>query len=134
MKLIITVLLCIALLAVTRSFGQDGEKVLFHVTAVQSGDAHDWCTTGKCSATRFTVEGYTDSVAYVLQCVEVIANEPSPHYANVCVHVHSHHDYEATLGTNYILFGESHKASDNEPIEVAYEIVSEKEISKHNRQ
>jgi len=39
------------------SFGQDTAKATFHVTSVRSEEAKDWCTTGKCSATRRTVEG-----------------------------------------------------------------------------
>jgi hypothetical protein len=77
-------------------FGQDEAKVLFHVTSVEQGDAPDYCTTGKCSETRFTVEGYTQdrdaSIQYVLDCVETIAHEPTPHLTVQCARVHSHND------------------------------------------
>jgi hypothetical protein len=40
-------------------FGQEqsGQKIIFHVTAVSAADASDYCTNGKCSAKRITVEG-----------------------------------------------------------------------------
>jgi len=50
----------IALIAfIARAGSQQDEKVTFHVTSVSQTEATDYCTTGKCSATRFTVEGYT---------------------------------------------------------------------------
>lgn len=83
----------IILLAFTAAVSQQDEKVTFHVTSVEQSDATDYCTTGKCSATRITVEGYTQDkdagVQYVLDCVEVIANEPTPHKSIQCVKEHS---------------------------------------------
>jgi hypothetical protein len=55
--LVVTVLLPLLLNA--PSFGQDAEQTTFHVTSVRSEEAKDWCETGKCSATRIIVEGYT---------------------------------------------------------------------------
>lgn len=54
------------------SFGQ-GKKDVFHVTSVEQSEATDYCTTGQCTATRFTVNRYTrdNAVEYVLDCVEV---------------------------------------------------------------
>jgi hypothetical protein len=111
--------------------GVQTEHVTFHVSSIQSGDANgDWCSSGKCSAKKFTVEGYTNSTEYVLECVEVLADEPSPHYTIVCPKLHAHNDYDARLGADYIAFGEDKKAT-GEPILSAYQIVSEKEIPKH---
>jgi hypothetical protein len=112
---------------------QNADKVSFHVTSVQQGDATDYCTTGKCSATRFTVEGYTQdkdaAVEFVLDCVEVIANEPTPHTTFRCPRVHSHNDYSVKLGADFVAFGDG-SASQTEPIELAYKIKSEREVRK----
>jgi hypothetical protein len=126
----------IILLAFTaQAVSQQDEKVTFHVTSVSQADATDWCTTGKCSATRITVEGYTQdkdaAVQYVRDCVEVFANEPTPHKSVQCVKVHSHADYEVTIGADFILF--SHDAptkQENEPSVSGYSIKSEKEVRK----
>jgi hypothetical protein len=130
MNLIFTLTMCFGLLICRESLAQDGEKVTFHVSSVRSEDANDWCTSGKCSAKRFTIEGYTNSTEYVLACVETIANEPSPHYTVICPKVHAHNDYEARLGADYIAFGDGKKTSGTEPILSAYQIVSEKETAK----
>jgi hypothetical protein len=109
-------------------------KAIFHVTSVRTEDAKDWCTTGKCSATRITVEGYSDAVEYVLDCVETIASEPSPHVTVVCDHVHASNDYDVEIGSNYIFFGESRKpSSTQEPLRSGYSIVSEKERANRKR-
>jgi hypothetical protein len=76
---------------------------LWAVLLCFSGEAHDWCTTGKCSATRLTVEGYSivkgdaTSTAYVLNCVEVIVNDPTPHIPYQCVRLHANRNYDAKL-------------------------------------
>jgi len=59
--------------------GQSSQKIIFHVTAVRQNEAQDYCTEANCSATRFTVEGYSDAssdsrIQYLLECVEVIPN------------------------------------------------------------
>jgi len=115
-------------------FSQD-ERVLFHVTSVEQGDAADYCTTDKCSATRFTVEGYTQDkdavVQYVLDCVEVIASEPTPHKSIQCVKVHSHADYEVTIGADFIIFAsDAPTKQEKEPFVSGYRIKSEKEVRK----
>jgi hypothetical protein len=111
------------------------EKITFHVTSVEQGDATDYCTTGKCSATRFTVEGYTQdkdaAVEYVLDCVEVIVNEPTPHIKIRCARVHSHSDYMVRLGDDFVSFGDS-PSSQTEPLESAYKIKSEREVRKNS--
>jgi|ERR1700677_2488241 hypothetical protein len=114
---------------------QQDEKVTFHVTSVEQSDATDWCTTGKCSATRITVEGYTQekdaAVQYVLDCVEVVANEPTPHKSIQCVKVHSHVDYEVTIGADFILFAsDAPTKQEKEPFVSGYRIKSEKEVRK----
>lgn len=68
---ILLVLLAISLSAQTIY----SDPIAFHVTSVAQGDAADFCTTGQCSATRFTVEGYAagengTTVEYILDCVE----------------------------------------------------------------
>lgn len=124
----------IALLGISvcgRSLGQEhGQDIFFHVTAVRSEEAHDWCTTGECGATRITVEGYSNTTEYVLDCVEVIAQKPSPHYADYCDHVHAHNDYEAKLWADSIGFKPIKPQTAGEAPVSLYHIVSEKEMSK----
>jgi hypothetical protein len=134
MGLMLTLTVCFVLLVSARSFGQDTEKVTFHVSSVRSEDANDEvCASGKCSAKKFTIEGYTNSTDYVLECVEIFANEPTPHFTVVCPKVHAHNDYDVRLGSDYIAFGDGKKSSDGEPIVAAYMIVSEKETTKHRQ-
>lgn len=112
-------------------FGED-RKESFHVSSVKTEDARDWCTTGKCSAERFTVEGYIKGesklVEYVLECVETIANEPSPHYTVICIHVHANNDYAVKVGTDSVLF--EHEPPSGDALVSAYRIISEKEAPK----
>jgi hypothetical protein len=127
-------IVAIALLGISlcgRSLGQErGQDIPFHVTAVRSEDATDWCTTGECDATRITVEGYSATTEYVLDCVEVITHKPTPHYADYCDHVHAHNDYDATLWPANIGFKPiKSKTADGAPVSL-YRIVSEKEISR----
>ena len=120
-----------------RLFGQerDSQKIIFHVTAAHSQEATDVCTREtNCNATRFTVEGYSntngESIEYVLDCVEIMAFDPSPHFLVACDHVHAHKDYAARLMTNAIAFGETKPRSPNGTGLSAYRILSEKEITK----
>lgn len=117
-----------------QAVSQQDEKVTFHVTSVEQSDATDYCTTGKCSATRFTVEGYTQDkdavVQYVLDCVETIVNEPTPHFTVRCARVHSHSDYLVKLGDDYVMFGDAPPTQGKESILAAYRIKSEKEVRK----
>jgi hypothetical protein len=124
----------ILLAFIGRAFCQD-DKVSFHVTSVSQADANDWCTTRKCSATRITVEGYTQdkdaAVQYVLECVEIIANEPTPHQTTRCVKVHSHADYMVTLGADFVIFStDPPDKQEKEPFLSGYQIKSEKEVPK----
>ena len=123
-----------------RSPAQDkGTPITFHVTAVRSEEAHDWCATGECGATRYTVEGYSDVksdsslIEYVLDCVQVMAPKPSPHFTIVCDQVHAHNDYDATLWSNAISFSPPKPQSPDAPMAAAYQIVSEREVSKQKR-
>jgi len=117
-----------------RAVSQD-KKVTFHVTSVSQADAPDWCSAGKCSATRITVEGYTQDkdayVQYVLECVEVIASEPTPHKSIECVKVHSHMYYVVTVGADFIIFASNAPTKqEKEPFISGYRIKSEKEVRK----
>ena len=123
-----------------RTLGQEsGQRIMFHVTAVRSEQAHDWCTTGDCSATRFTVEGYADVkgdstlTEYVLECVETLVQKPSPHFTAVCDRLHAHNDYEARLLSDAIAFSETKSPTPEGAIVPAYRIVSEKEVKKQKR-
>jgi hypothetical protein len=119
----------------------ESPKIVFHVTSVEQGEATDWCTTGKCSATRFTVRGYAvdiedrTPIEYVLDCVETIANEPKPHVTAQCPRVHAHKDYDAELGADSIFFADSPsdssgRPSTDKPIVMGYTIKSEKEVQR----
>jgi len=134
-------IIVVALLA-CRCFAQEtGEKIVFHVTSVQSAEATDYCTTGQCSATRFTVEGYTNLkgnsgvTEYVLDCVEVVTTKSPIHWTNVCAHVHASSDYDAKLYSQSVdFYGEEKGSSSTDaPIRVLYGIKSEKEVSKQKR-
>ena len=133
MKLILIAMIFSGLVISVESLGEDTEKAMFHVPSVQSGEAKDWCETGKCSATRITVAGYSESVEYVLECVEVISGEPSPHLTVVCDHVHANNDYVVRIYAGYVGFGEPQKSSKTEPTHSLYTIVSEKERNKHKQ-
>jgi hypothetical protein len=97
---------------------------------VRSEEATDYCTTGECSAKRITVVGNTESVEYVLDCVEVVAHKPSLHYTPVCSHVHANEEYAVKIMDTAISFGGDEPTQSNEPIHFAYNIVSEKEMPK----
>jgi hypothetical protein len=133
MKFILIPMIFSGILIGLESLGEDTEKATFHVTSVQSGEAKDWCEAGKCSATRITVAGYSESVEYVLECVEVISGEPTPHLTVVCDHVHANNDYVARIYAGYIGFAEPQKSSETEPAHSLYTIVSEKERTKHKQ-
>ena len=117
-------------------FGQESTRATLHVTSVRKEEAKDWCTTGKCNATRHTVEGYINakddpsSVEYVLECVEVMATEPTPHYTIVCDHVHAHTDYLVKVGATFVAFEHEKASSGTTTTFAAYGIKSEKEVAK----
>jgi hypothetical protein len=134
LKRIFILAIFLGLALTERSLGQEkGTPITFHVTAVRSEEAQDWCTTGECTATRFTVEGYSDATEYVLDCVETMVHKPSPHFTTVCVRLHAHNDYAARLFPDAITFGDSKRRSSDEPLVVVYHIVSEKEVNKQKR-
>jgi hypothetical protein len=114
-------------------------RIVFHVTAVRSEEAHDWCTSGECSATRFTVEGYSDvkgsstATEYVLECVEVMTYVPPAHNTTVCQRVHAHYDYDAILYATAINFADTTEHAPINPVVVLYEIKSEKEVRRRKR-
>jgi hypothetical protein len=131
----------IATLALPLVGQSESPKIVFHVTSVEQGEAIDWCTTGKCSATRFTVRGYAvdiedrTPIEYVLDCVETIVNEPKPHVTAQCPRLHAHKDYDATLGADSIFFADSPsdssgRPSTDKPIVMGYTIKSEKEVQR----
>lgn len=125
------------LIAISTAQTDQGQAIVFHVTSVEQGEATDYCTTGKCSATRFTVGGtrLEDGVTieYVLDCVEVITNEPKPHMTSQCVHVHAHGEYPAKLYSEAIFFDTektNSPSSEAAPLLLGYQIRSEKELRK----
>jgi hypothetical protein len=125
-------------LLTSQPLGQDATGATFHTTSVRSADATDYCSTGKCQAKRFTVEGYIDvkgsstAVEYDLECVEILATEPDPHITVACIRVHAHEDYLVKLGPDYISFSDAQRSKGG-PIISAYAIVSEKEAARHRQ-
>ena len=140
--LILTVLF--GLLLGGRSHAQELPKAILHVTSVRSGEAANiWCTTGNCSATKLTVEGYVNakngatSVEYVLECVEVMALDPTPHDTIVCDHVHANKDYVVNIlprAVGFVSETEAQKVgqitSGRNVSPRTYDIKSEKEVAK----
>jgi hypothetical protein len=116
---------------------QSAQKITFHVTAVRLEEMRDSCPSDVCSATKFTVEGYSDvkgdshSTEYVLECDEILAYKPSPHVTVQCVRLHANHDYEASLWSASIAFSTTSPSKD--AIVANYNIVSEKEDNKQKR-
>jgi hypothetical protein len=109
--------------------GQSSQKIIFHVTAVRQNEAQDYCTEANCSATRFTVEGYSDAssdsrIQYLLECVEVIPNG-TVHPTIGCVHLHANNDYAAELWDDSIYFPTSASG-----FIANYKIKSEKSVTK----
>jgi hypothetical protein len=107
------------------AFSQSEES--FHVTVVTSGEATDWCQTGKCTATRYTVEGYTKSVAYVLECVEVFTAPPDAHISLACAKVAAGKDYRVKVFPTSINFVDAPKPDDSRAVASQYTIRSQKE-------
>jgi hypothetical protein len=90
---------------------EQGTKAVLHVTSVKQEDAADWCTTGKCEATRYTVEGYrpakspSEVVRYILECVETIPIPLEPGKVIVrCARVEADGDYEVKILADAIIF------------------------------
>jgi len=112
------------------SLGQDTTSASFRVTNVRTEQAKDWCPTGECSAKRIIVEGYVGGkgepmVQYVLHCVEIVANAPTPHFLTACVHVHAREIHVVKIGETFISFSDAKQKSQPDPVVAAYEIVSE---------
>jgi hypothetical protein len=129
-------LLLVILATHASSQTDQGQSITFHVTSVEQGEATDYCTTGKCSATRITLGGYRVedgvTIEYILDCVEVIANEPKPHMTSQCIHVHAHGEYPAKLYSEAIFFDTEKQTNPppDPPILFGYQIRSEKEVRK----
>ncbi len=88
---------------------EQGTKAVLHVTSVKQEEAPDWCTTGKCSATRYTVEAYrpakspSEVIRYLLECVEVITT-PEGKVTLSCARVAADGDYEVKILADAIFF------------------------------
>jgi hypothetical protein len=115
-----------------------GQMLFFHVTSVRQAVSTTLCTQpdATCSATTYTVEGYSENnrngtlVKYVLACDTVEANEPQFHVTMVCVQLHAGKDYVGTLVADSISFSSEKVAIDKSPLVVSYEILSESEDKK----
>src|SRR5580765_4646369 len=85
------------------------DMTTLHVTSVRRDEPSDWCSTGKCIATRFTVDGYRAAknpnqvIRYVLECVETISTETMK-YELICPKVQADGEYLVKLLADGILF------------------------------
>ena len=68
------------------------------------------------------MNGDSNLTEYVLECVEVIAQKPSPHFAVVCDRIHAHNEYVARLLADAIAFGEAKPQSSDGPTVSGYRI------------
>jgi hypothetical protein len=113
--------------------GTNPTKIVFHATSVHYEDEPDFCGDGTCSATKTTVEGYTDCmqmdtrVMFVLNCEEALAFKPTPHITISCSHIHANNDYDARLFGDSISFWSAEKYTPP-PYKATFRIVSEKEV------
>lgn len=117
--------------------GSQGQTLVFHVTSVSQEDDTSYCQPTECSATLFTVEGYTDTlhvgkrIKYVLTCDEI--STLASHLVVTCFRVHADDDYDATLLADSIAFADSKPKPQNvekSPRGAAYDIQSEREVAK----
>ena len=113
----------------------EATPVTFHVTGVRSFDGtKELCPTKNCSATTITVEGYANSVEYVLTCGEIVILEPGTsgeiHQKVVCAHVHAHTDYPANIFPDTVAFQSGPQSADTRVLVAVYHIVSERETRK----
>jgi hypothetical protein len=105
--------------------------VLFHVTSVQHADDNTACKMDKCSAIKYTVEGYVEAqqpgttTQYVISCDEYVYVRPRPHRNNICARFHAGKTYTAELESESISFPHSML---NKDFETDYSIVAEREI------
>jgi hypothetical protein len=82
---------------------------VLHVTSVKQETATDWCTDGKCVATRYIVEGYRPAkspgevIRYLLECVEIIA-APEGTVRISCARVAADGDYDVKILADAIFF------------------------------
>lgn len=86
-----------------------GDTSILHVTSVRQDEAKDWCNTGKCIATRFTVEGYRAAknpnqvIKYLLDCVEVVDTEAGK-ITFSCPRVQADGEYSVKILADAIMF------------------------------
>jgi hypothetical protein len=90
------------------SVKSQGDKAVLHVTSVRKEEAKDWCDTGNCAATRFTVEGYRAAknpnqvIRYVLECIEVV-NLETNRISLDCARVQAGEDYDVKVWPDAIV-------------------------------
>ena len=124
--------------SVDHNGGTKSTKIVFHVTSVRYEEEPDFCGDGTCSATKTTVEGYSDGlqtdsrVMFVLNCDEVVALGPNPKVAVSCGSIHADNDYDAWVFNSSISFWPREKYTPP-PLRGSFKIVSEKEVSKPSK-
>jgi hypothetical protein len=124
----------LATLPLVSAATEEGTKAVLHVTSVKRDAATDWCTTGKCSATRYTVEGYraaknpNEVIRYLLECVEAVSIEEVK-VTIACARVQADEDYDVKILADAIFFQPTEKPKDG-PVQSGYAIKSQREEKK----
>ena len=114
--------------------------IVFHVTSVKHDEPPDYCTTGQCTAVRYSVEGYSrvqsdaHYTQFVLTCDEITTLIPPAHVTVQCARVRANGDYSAKLFADSLFFlgGQKNTQSTNSPLEAGFDIVSQREIVNPN--
>lgn len=95
----------------------------------------DWCTTGQCEATRFTVAGYSKVpgvehfTEYILDCIETQPVGPDSKAATtICPRVRANASYDAKLFADDVQFIDKAPKQPNGPLVMLFEIQSQREV------
>jgi hypothetical protein len=106
--------------------------IVFHVTSVKRDGPPDICTTGKCYAYRFSVEGYSKVPGdahftdFELTCTEYHPFDPAPDAQKfACPRLRANGSYDAKLFADVISF---EVKGSGVPNQVLFEIVSQREV------
>jgi hypothetical protein len=126
--------LALSLFVCSAGAADEGTKEVLHVTSVKRDEATDWCTTGKCTATRYTVEGYRAAknpnqvIRYLLECVEVVSIEEAK-VTLACARVQADEDYDVKILADAIFF-QLTETPKGGPFQSGYAIKSQREEKK----
>jgi hypothetical protein len=132
-----TLLVLASRLPAQSSKGDGPLPISFHVTSVKRDVPPDWCTTGQCRATRFTVAGYSKVpgdahfTEYVLTCIESQPADPDSKTAaasTACPRLRANANYDAKLFADVIDFIAKTPKPLDAPLVVLFDIQSQREV------